>query len=135
MWVWKTVNLRASFSTRPAVILLFSGVCLAQAVTGSIAGPRIESISPASATAGSRVIITGNGLADDNVIYFGTTTIRHVRSTAIAGIACTTDPNCHSGIVQTLEIVIPKRLARGTYRVVVENETGKSEAYLFHVTH
>src|SRR5882724_7902625 len=132
MWAWKTVNLRACI--RPAVILLFSSVCLAQAVTGSIAGPRIESISPASATAGSRVIITGNGLTNDNAIYFGTTTIRHVRSTAIAGIACTTDPNCHSGIVQTLEIVIPKRLARGTYRVVVENETGKSEAYLFHVT-
>jgi IPT/TIG domain len=132
MWAWKTVNLRACI--RPAIILLFSGVCLAQAVTGSIAGPRIESISPASGTAGSRVIITGNGLTDDNAIYFGTTTIRHVRSTAIAGIACTTDPNCHSGIVQTLEIVIPNRLARGTYRVVVENETGKSEAYLFHVT-
>jgi len=132
MWVWKTVNLRACI--RPAVILLFSSVCLAQAVTGSIAGPRIESISPASATAGSRVIITGNGLTNDNAIYFGTTTIRHVRSTAIAGIACTTDPNCHSGIVQTLEIVIPKRLARGTYRVVVENETGKSKAHLFHVT-
>jgi predicted ATPase len=70
---------------------------------------------------------------DANTVYFGTVAVRDVRIASKAGVTCSVNPDCHAGIIQTLKILVPLRLARGTYELVVRNSQGSSNARQFKV--
>jgi len=113
---------------------------------------KIFNMHPASGPVRTTVTTTGFGFTNDNTVYFGTGVIAHVPVTSAIGIACTTDPNCRSGIQQTLIFTVPDALpsacppqsavcstfsrqtAPGMYPVSVENEKGKTKELWFTVT-
>ena len=111
----------------------------------------VYSINPTSGPVGTTVDITGFGFTSDNIIHFGGGDIAHVASSGGIAIACTTDPNCHPGIRQTLEFTVPSSVGPycapgmacpmymqlvtpGTYTVYVENANGTSNKITFTVT-
>ncbi len=108
-----------------AVALLLSGQAPAP--------PEISSISPASAVAGTAVSLVGRQFTADNTILFGGATIRHVGIASAVGIACTANPNCRSGIVQTLAFKVPRTAPPGPLQVSVRNANGASNAVTFTV--
>lgn len=123
-------------------------------VTGSQkigVAPTIESITPGSGAVGTVVTISGWGFSNDNTIHFAGGAIMHVPVSSSIAIACTSDPNCHGGIHQTLQFTVPSSIAPycpqgyacpmymqqitpGTYNVSVENTAGKSNSTNFTVT-
>ena len=116
---------------RLAIVLALSPLLVGQA-TGP-APPFISSIFPSSGTANTNVSLTGRQFAADNTVVFGKQLIAHVGIASAIGIACTTDPNCRSGIVQTLRFKVPAAAAVGPTEVSVRNANGVSNAVGFTV--
>ena len=120
--------------TRLALILpLIAAAILIQIVTCAALSPQIQAISPTSGAAGSRLVILGRGFDPQNTVYFGNTAVHHVPIASAAGIACSANPNCRAGIMQTLELAVPSRLAPGAYKIVVKNLNGSSNSSQFEV--
>ena len=110
----------------------------------------IYNIAPTSGPVGTSVSITGFGFTGDNTIHFGSGAIVHVPITSSIAIACTTNPDCHGGINQTITFTVPAALnplcyysgcmmpsmqtVPGTYDVYVENANGTSAKVSFTVT-
>jgi hypothetical protein len=112
----------------------------------------IYSITPTSGPVGTSVSITGFGFTNDNTIHFGYGAIVHVPISSSIAIACTTNPNCHGGINQTIQFTVPESLnpacyysnprcliasqmtTPGSYNVSVENGNGTSGSVNFTVT-
>ncbi|OHA81945.1 MAG: hypothetical protein A2675_02135 [Candidatus Yonathbacteria bacterium RIFCSPHIGHO2_01_FULL_51_10] len=110
----------------------------------------IYSINPSSGPIGTTVSVTGFGFTNDNTIHFGNGVITHVPITSSIAIACTTDPNCHGGINQTLTFTVPSYLnpacysagcmmpswqvVPDAYNVSVENSNDTSNTMTFLVT-
>lgn len=101
---------------------------------------KVYSVSPLVASVGTTISITGFGFTDDNTVHFGNGAISHVPITSRIAIACTTNPNCHGGINETLTVVVPSsfdpacyaagcrmpswQTVPGAYPVWVENSNG-----------
>jgi hypothetical protein len=116
---------------RLAIVLASSPLLIGQAPVA--VAPIISSISPSSGPAGTGVELTGRQFLADNSVLFGTIEIRHVGVASAYGIACTADPNCRSGIVQTLRFKVPAKAAPGPTKVSVKNANGASDAVDFTV--
>lgn len=109
-------------------------------------------LTPDSATVGATVSITGFGFSSDNTILMdGSVVARDVPITSSIAIACTTNPDCHGGINQTITFTVPDALAPncavgmacaqylrkvtpGTYKVSVENGSATSNELTLTVT-
>ncbi len=117
------------------VLVLFIAIeALAQPAAAGDGSPQIQSLVPASGSAGSPIDVTGRGFAEENTVYFGTVAVHHVHLAASAGIACTIASSCQPGIVQTLKLAVPGKLTRGSYIVKVRNARGTSNAVRFEVS-
>ncbi len=121
----------------------------ASSTTGT--DPQIYSVNPSVGAVGSQVTITGFGFTADNTIHFGTGAILHASSTNGIAITCTTDPNCKSGIRQSIIFTISdslspyckpgmmcammmQQITPGQYQVWVENSNGSSNKSTFVVS-
>lgn len=107
--------------------LLLIGQAVAQTA------PSISSIYPTSGRVGASATLTGRQFRNENTIVFGKVLITHVGIASAIGIACTTDPNCRPGIVQTLKFKVPALGAAGPTKVSVKNANGTSNAVDFTV--
>jgi len=113
--------------------------------------PVIYSITPTYGSIGTTVTVTGFGFAANNTIHFGSGSIANVPITSSIAIACTTNPNCHGGINQTLTFTVPQyispycapgnycalwvqQVTPGVYNLSVENTSGVSGTTTFTVT-
>jgi peptidoglycan hydrolase-like protein with peptidoglycan-binding domain len=103
-------------------------------------------LSPTIAAVGDTISITGFGMTQNNTVLMGgSLAMRNVPITASVAIACTTNPSCHGGINQTIQLVIPstvgpncpigslcplyeRLVTPGTYQVTVVNDNGTSNA-------
>lgn len=112
----------------------------------------LSSVSPASGSVGTNVTLAGFGFTNDNTILFdGSIAVRNASVISSVAIACTTDPDCRSGIRQTLQFTVPSTLGPncpvgslcptyvrsvtpGQYAVSVENSNGTSHTSVFTVT-
>ena len=111
----------------------------------------LYSITPATGPVGTTVSIRGFGFTSNNTIRFGNGAIMNIPISSSVAIACTTDPNCHGGINQTLTFIIPSSVSPycapgmmcamymqlitpGTYTLYVQNENGSSNPVSFAVT-
>jgi hypothetical protein len=95
--------------------------------------PEISAIEPTSGIVGTNIRLTGRQFTSDNTVYFGSTIIRHVAVSSAIGIACTTNPNCQPGIVQTIRFSVPAMATRGPNDVSLQNSNGTSNAVKFTV--
>lgn len=116
---------------RLAIVLAASPLLIGQAPLP--VGPFISSIAPSSGPAGTSIELSGRQFLADNTVLFGAVQIRHVGVASAFGIACTSDPNCRSGIVQTLRFKVPAKAAPGPTKVSVKNANGASNAVDFTV--
>ncbi len=117
-----------------SILLAFSLAILLAAWKPAYAqiAPVISAIAPSSGLAGTSITLTGRGFTSDNTILFGPITIEHVGITSAIAITCTNDPNCQSGIFQTLTLAAPA-VAPGSYSVSVQNTNGNSNEMTFNV--
>jgi hypothetical protein len=116
---------------RLAIVLAVSPLLGGQAA--GPAPPFISSLSPSAGAANANVTLTGRQFTADNTVVFGNTLIAHVGIASAIGIACTTDPSCRSGIMQTLGFKVPAQAAVGPTEVSVRNANGVSNAVDFTV--
>lgn len=112
----------------------------------------IYSESPTAGPVGTTVTLTGYGFSNSNTVLMnGSVAATNVPITSSIAIACTTNPNCHGGIQQTITFKVPSALAPycaqgfacaqymmevmpGQYTVTVLNAYGTSNAVTFTVT-
>jgi len=93
--------------------------------------PFISSVSPTAARANASVTLTGGQFTADNTVVFGAVLVRHIHIDSAIGIACTTDLNCRSGIIQSLKFKVPAKATAGPTKVSVKNANGTSNAVAF----
>lgn len=117
-----------------AALMILAGGLSAEGAGCVQADPRIESVAPASGPAGIYAEITGRGFGKDNTVTIGGIVIRHVAVASSAAIACTTAADCRPGIVQTLKVRIPRKLKRGSQKIVVTSGGTASNTASFAVT-
>ena len=113
----------------------------------------IYSITPLTGPVGTTISIRGFGFTSNNTVHFAGGALGNIPITSSVAIACTTDPNCHGGINQTLLFTVPSSIGPycppnsmrmcamymqlitpGTYTLYVENDNGRSNSFTFTVT-
>ncbi len=108
--------------------------------------------SPTVGVVGTTVTLTGFGFTNSNTILMdGNVAATNVPITSSIAIACTTNPNCHGGINQSIVFTVPSSLSPncpvgsmcpmymrqvtpGQYTITVQNSNGTSNALTFTVT-
>lgn len=110
----------------------------------------ISYLSPVSGSVGTVVTIYGTGFTSDSTVHFGSGVVANPIISNIIGIACTNNPNCHSGVTQSITFTVPSYIAPycaanmacpmyvqmvtpGSYSVSVVNINGTSNGVTFQV--
>ena len=95
------------------------------------ADPSVESVTPRPLSKGVKLTITGRGFGADNIVSIDDKVVQHVSVARTFGIACTISPSCKGGLLQSIEIKLPRGLKAGAHTVSIETagQAGKSFAF------
>jgi IPT/TIG domain len=92
--------------------------------------PKLIDVSSSVRAVGIDIYLTGRNFDSQNTVHIGSMTIKGVPVASKYAIACTTDPNCISGIVEKLVVSVPSNTV-GDYTISVENSNGSSNTINF----